>query len=141
VDLLFKSSDLIEKIHIYDSFYNIESLDIYIENHLVYLTLYKTDFDLDEFENIKNITSLKMKDVYVNISLNSFIRIQNIRALTLINCNYEDNDYFFIMNELKKITYLRIIFYDIDKIRAKKIYDMSLKYENIKKIEIEKYEE
>ena len=138
IDLIFKSSNLIEKIHICSrSFYNILNLSEYMRNHEIYLSLHKTYSGLQRFENIKNITRLKVRDNHIHVLLQEIFGLENLKYLILINClSYNNDDYLSIMKELKKLTYIKIISFLIEKDDAKYLFEKSSKYKNIKKIEI-----
>ncbi|CAG8478208.1 11661_t:CDS:2 [Scutellospora calospora] len=90
-------------------------------------------FEKTFFDNILNITNIELK--YVSqVTKSDIIRLHNLKSLSLIDIDINNDDILFVMRELKYLSYLKIS-YNIEyykKYDENKLIEESMKHENIK---------
>ncbi|CAG8660962.1 9669_t:CDS:1, partial [Scutellospora calospora] len=102
------------------------------------LRLSEVDFEEIEFffDNILNITDLELKDIKF-VTKFHIVKLFNLKHLSLIDMNIDNDDISFIMTKLKNLHYLNIHSVDCYKRYSEKhLVEASIYYENMKILEM-----
>ncbi|CAG8471207.1 8035_t:CDS:2 [Scutellospora calospora] len=164
VNLLLKSSNLIEFIHIHNKFDFFEMVNGYMKDHKISLSLYNQFLKLDMLENLDNLTSLslsstylpkyfdslfdkisitKMKSLVLKSSVHNrnlienIIKLQNLKSLSLINSIHDFGDFLLIKEKMKNLVYLKIISFKVNPdTEGEYLINEFVKHENLKILKV-----